>query len=78
MKRYWATLAWLPGFALLALYVNGVPRLVGLAVPVWLAYVAGFFLLVFLLCRYGLGLGSAALGLHRPAGGTPSRRGGGR
>ena len=68
MKRYWAMLAWLPGFALLALYVNGVPRLVGLAVPVWLAYVAGFFLLVFLLCRYGLRLTRAALGLHRPAG----------
>lgn len=67
MTRAWSLLAWLSGFMLLDLYVNGVPRLVGVAVPVWLAYVAGFFLLMFLLSRFGLGLTRAELGLHRPA-----------
>lgn len=71
MKRPLAILAWLLGFAALDLYANVVPRLVGLAVPVWLAYVCGFFVLVFLVCRYGLGLDrSASLGLDRPPGWT--------
>lgn len=67
MTRPFAILGWFLSFAALDLYANLVPRLVGMAVPVWLAYVAGFFLLVFLLCRYGLGMTCAAsLGLDRP------------
>jgi hypothetical protein len=59
--------AWLFGFALLDAYANLVPRLVGTAVPAWLGYVAGFFVLAFVLCRYGLGIRSAAeVGLGRP------------
>jgi len=69
MTRPLAILAWLLGFVALDLYVNLVPRLVGVAVPVWLAYVAGFFVLVFLVCRYGLGLtATAQLGVGRQAG----------
>lgn len=56
MRRFFATMAWLCGFMLLDLYVNIVPRWVGFAIPVWLTYVAGFFLLVFLICRLGLGI----------------------
>ena len=71
MKRTFAILAWLLGFAALDLYAIVVPRLVGLAVPVWLAYVAGFFVLTFLVCRYGLGVTrGATLGLARPHGWT--------
>ena len=69
MTRPLAILAWLLGFVAFDLYVNLVPRLVGVAVPVWLAYVAGFFVLVFFVCRYGLGLAdTAALGVNRPSG----------
>jgi hypothetical protein len=69
MTRLLAISGWFLGFAALDLYVNLVPRLVGVAVPVWLAYVAGFFVLAFLVCRYGLGLAhSEPLGLARPAG----------
>ncbi|MGN2244498.1 CPBP family intramembrane glutamic endopeptidase [Frateuria sp. GZRR33] len=69
MNRPVSILAWLLGFAVLDLYVNLVPRLVGVAVPVWLAYVAGFFLLVFVVCRVALGVERmASLGLDRPAG----------
>src|SRR5690348_10802216 len=69
MMRFAAIAGWLLGFAVLDLYANLVPRLVGMAVPVWLAYVGGFFLLLFLVCRYGLGLDrSEPLGLARPAG----------
>lgn len=69
MKGPMAILAWLLGFAVLDLYVNVVPRLVGVAVPVWLIYVAGFFVLVFLVCRHGLGIARvASLGLDRPDG----------
>ena len=60
--------AWLLGFIALDLYANYVPRLVGFAIPAWLAYVAGFFLLVAVVCRFGLGLGATDLGLHRPKG----------
>ena len=67
-KRGWGMPAWLLGFVLLDLYANLVPRLVGFAIPAWLGYVAGFFLLVFVVCRYGLGLRSHDLGLHRPRG----------
>lgn len=71
MTRPLAVCGWLLGFAALDLYVNLVPRLLGMAVPVWLAYVAGFFVLAFLLCRYGLGLERGEpLGLARPAGWT--------
>lgn len=60
---------WLAGFLLLDLYANLVPRWVGFAIPAWLAYVAGFFLLAFLVCRYGLGLRRAAdVGLGRERG----------
>jgi hypothetical protein len=68
MNRAWTVFAWAFGFLLLDLYVNLVPRWVGLAVPVWLAWVAGFFVLAFVVCRYGLGLSAASLGLHRPRG----------
>ncbi|MCX7512149.1 CPBP family intramembrane glutamic endopeptidase [Frateuria hangzhouensis] len=69
MNRPLALLPWLLGFVVLDLYANLVPRLVGVAVPVWLAYVGGFFVLAFLICRYGLGITrSASLGLARPAG----------
>lgn len=69
MKRPIAILAWLLGFAVLDLYVNGVPRLVGLAVPVWLTYVVGFFALLFVVCRFGLGVDRmASLGVDRPRG----------
>jgi hypothetical protein len=61
-------LGWLLGFAVLDVYVNVVPRVAGVAVPVWLAYVCGFFLLAFLLCRYGLALSAASFGLARPRG----------
>ena len=60
---------WLAGFLLLDLYANLVPRWVGFAIPMWLAYVAGFFILAFVLCRFGLGLRSAdAVGLGRARG----------
>ena len=69
MMRFSAIAGWLLGFAVLDLYANLVPRLVGMAIPVWLAYVGGFFLLLFLVCRYGLGIDrSEPLGLARPAG----------
>jgi hypothetical protein len=69
MQRPIAMLAWLLGFAVLDLYVNLVPRLVGVAVPVWLAYVAGFFVLVYAVCRFGLGVDRmASLGVDRPGG----------
>ena len=54
--RIAAVLAWLAGFLLLDLYANLVPRWVGYEVPAWLAYVAGFFVLAFLVCRYALGI----------------------
>jgi hypothetical protein len=69
MRPFLAILAWLAGFVLLDLYANLVPRWVGFAIPVWLTYVAGFFLLVLLVCRFGLGLREpAAIGLGRPVG----------
>ena len=69
MRPYIAVLLWLSGFVLLDLYTNLVPRWVGFAIPVWLAYVAGFFVLFFLVCRFGLGLrDAAAVGLGRPNG----------
>lgn len=71
MSRPLAIIGWCIGFAVLDLYANLVPRLVGMAIPIWLAYVAGFFVLVFLVCRYGLRLTHVAtLGLARPAGWT--------
>jgi hypothetical protein len=67
--RYLAILAWLAGFLLLDLYANLVPRWVGYAIPAWLGYVAGFFLLAFMVCRFALGLRSAeAVGLGRHQG----------
>ena len=64
-----AVAGWLAGFVLLDLYVNLVPRWAGYAIPVWLAYVAGFFLLLFLLCRYALGIRRAGdVGLARDRG----------
>ena len=64
-----AVAGWLAGFLLLELYVNLVPRWVGYAIPVWLAYVAGFFVLLFVLCRYGLGLRRAGdIGVARARG----------
>ena len=64
-----AAIGWIAGFVVLDLYVNLVPRWVGHAIPVWLAYVAGFFLLFFLLARFGLGLrGTAEVGLARGPG----------
>lgn len=69
MTRPLAIAGWLLGFAALDLYANLVPRLVGGAVPAWLAYVGGFFALMFVVCRYGLALRHAEpLGLARPAG----------
>jgi hypothetical protein len=69
MNRLIAALPWLLVFILLDLYANWVPRLVGFAIPVWLTYVLGFFVLVYLLCRFGLGITSVqALGLGRPPG----------
>lgn len=66
-----AVAGWLAGFVLLDLYVNLVPRWTGYAIPAWLAYVAGFFVLVFALCRYALGVRSAAaVGLARAPGWT--------
>lgn len=66
MRRATTVLAWLSVFVLLDLYANLVPRWVGYAIPAWLAYVAGFFLLAFLLFRFGLQLRSAAtVGLGR-------------
>jgi len=56
MNRLAAVLRWLPVFILLDLYVNLVPRVAGFALPVWLTYVAGFFLLAYVLCRFGLGI----------------------
>lgn len=67
LRRAIPATAWLAGFLLLDLYANLVPRWVGHAVPAWLAYVAGFFLLAFVLCRYGLGLRRlSAVGLGGP------------
>ncbi len=67
--RFAAIAAWLAGFLLLDLYANLVPKWVGFAIPAWLGYVAGFFLLAFLLCRFGLGVRSAAdVGLGRNRG----------
>ncbi len=69
MNRLVAVLPWLVAFMLLDLYANGVPRLVGYAIPVWLTYVLGFFVLVYLLCRFGLGITRVdELGLGRPPG----------
>jgi membrane protease YdiL (CAAX protease family) len=66
MRRAFALTAWLSVFLLLDLYANLVPRWVGYAIPVWLAYVAGFFLLAFLACRFVLQLRTVgALGLGR-------------
>lgn len=67
--RFANVAAWLAGFVLLDLYANLVPRWVGFAIPAWLGYVAGFFLLAFLVFRHGLGLRSAAdVGLGREPG----------
>lgn len=69
MNRLAAVLLWLLVFILLDLYANLVPRVVGFAIPVWLVYVAGFFLLMYLLCRFALGITSAqTLGLGRSPG----------
>ena len=56
MGRIPHLLAWLSAFVLLDLYANLAPRWFGYAIPAWLAYVAGFFLLAFLVCRHGLWL----------------------
>lgn len=56
MRHALAVLAWLSGFVLLDLYANLVPHWVGFAIPAWLGYVAGFFILAYLVCRYALGL----------------------
>jgi membrane protease YdiL (CAAX protease family) len=67
--RYAGLLAWLSGFLLLDLYANFVPRWVGYALPVWLAYAVGFFVLAFVVCRFALGLRSTAdVGLGRGKG----------
>ena len=66
--RYAAIAAWLAGFLLLDLYANLVPRWVGFEIPAWLGYVAGFFVLAFVVCRFALGLRTAdavGLGRHR-------------
>lgn len=64
-----ALLLWLSGFVLLDLYANLVPRWLGFAIPVWLAYVTGFFVLFFLVSRFGLGVrNAAAVGLDRSGG----------
>ena len=69
MRPYLAVLTWLLGFLLLDLYASIVPRWVGYAMPVWLTYVAGFFVLFFLICRFGVGIrDAAAVGLGRPIG----------
>ena len=69
MGRIPHLLAWLSAFVLLDLYANLAPRWFGYAIPAWLAYVAGFFLLAFLVCRHGLGLRQAAdVGLARSPG----------
>ena len=69
MRHALAALGWLCGFILLDLYANLVPRWTGFAIPAWLAYVAGFFLLAFVVCRFGLGLRElAAVGLQRSPG----------
>lgn len=69
MNRLVAVLPWLLVFIVLNLYANLVPRIVGFAIPVWLTYVLGFFVLVYLLCRYGLGINRAQMiGLGRPPG----------
>ena len=68
MRSVAAPVAWLAGLLLLDLYVNLVPRWAGYAIPAWLAYVAGFFLLFFVLSRFVLRVGSSAevgLGLRR-------------
>lgn len=69
MNRLAAVLLWLLVFILLDLYANVVPHLVGFAIPVWLAYVLGFFVLVYVLSRFVLGITRAeSLGLGRPSG----------
>ena len=69
MRHALAALGWFCGFILLDLYANLVPRWTGFAIPAWLGYVAGFFLLAFLVCRFGLGLRRlAAVGLQRAPG----------
>ncbi len=69
MKRLIAVLPWLGVFLVLNLYANWVPRLVGFAIPVWLGYVLGFFVLMAVLCRFVLGItGLQPLGLARPRG----------
>jgi membrane protease YdiL (CAAX protease family) len=66
MRRASAVVVWVAVLVLLDLYVTLVPRWVGYAVPVWLVYVAGFFLLSWLAGRYLLGLRRAAqVGLAR-------------
>ena len=62
-------IAWLAGFVLLDLYANLVPRWTGHALAPWLGYVAGFFVLAYVVCRHALGLRSAAdVGLGRGTG----------
>jgi membrane protease YdiL (CAAX protease family) len=69
MHRASAVAAWIAVLVLLDLYVHLVPRWVGYAVPVWLAYVAGFFVLAWLAGRYLLGLRAMAqVGLARSPG----------
>ena len=69
MRHALAALGWFCGFILLDLYANLVPRWTGFAIPAWLGYVAGFFLLAFLVCRFGLGLRRlAAVGLQQAPG----------
>jgi len=69
MRRGVAVAVWIVALLGLDLYVHLVPRWVGYAIPVWLAYVAGFFVLAWLLGRYLLGLRRCAeVGLHRPPG----------
>ena len=69
MRHALVALGWFCGFILLDLYANLVPRWTGVAIPAWLGYVAGFFLLAFLVCRFGLGLRRlAAVGLQRAPG----------
>lgn len=69
MRQVLVVFAWLSGFLLLDLYANLVPRWLGFAIPVWLVYVTGFFVLAFLVCRFGLGIRTfAAVGLGRRPG----------
>jgi len=72
MNRLAAVLPWLSAFILLDLYVSLVPRMTGFALPAWLAYVAGFFLFAYALCRFGLGITRMqAVGLGRSPGWLP-------